>query len=246
MTQAPFEGQSGTVAPLANVGLCHQAVQQVMDRPGHLPGMITFYGPSGYGKSTAAAYTANKTRAYYIQCMSSWTRKALLQAVLREMGLTPHKTLYEMTEQIAEQLVVTGRPLIIDEVDHIVSKSAVEIIRDLYEGSNAPILLIGEERLPHRLQQWERFHNRMLDWVAAQPASIEDTRHLARLYAPGVTIAEDLLGRIQEVSRGSVRRVCVNIEQVRAEAQQLGRTEMDLQAWGRRELFSGEPPKRRV
>ena len=36
----------------------------------------------------------------------------------------------------------------------------------------AAIVLIGEELLPQKLQAWERFHGRILDWVAAEPGSI--------------------------------------------------------------------------
>lgn len=41
----------------------------------------------------------------------------------------------------------------------------VEIARDIYEGSGSPVILIGEEHLPKKLEQWEHVHGRMLDWV---------------------------------------------------------------------------------
>ncbi|MEX2338260.1 MAG: ATP-binding protein [Aquisalimonadaceae bacterium] len=237
---------SATTAPLQNVALCNGALERAMHRPGHLPGLVCFYGPSGWGKSTAAAYVANKHRAYYVECKSSWTKKALLGGVLKEMGIAPAKLIYEMADQISEQLVLSGRPLIVDEVDHIVSKKAIEILRDIYEGSNAAVLLIGEELLPAKLREWERFHNRMLAWVPAQPCDIDDTRQLASLYCREVAIADDLLTRIQDVSRGAARRIAVNIETVRQAALTEGVERMDLATWGERALYSGEAPKRRV
>lgn len=237
---------NATTAPLQNVALCNGALERAINRPAHLPGLVCFYGPSGWGKSTAAAYVANKHRAYYVECKSSWTKKALLTAVLKEMGAAPAKTLYEMADQISEQLVLSGRPLIIDEVDHIVTKKAVEVIRDIYEGSNAAVLLIGEELLPAKLREWERFHNRMLDWVPAQPCDIADARQLATLYCREVAIADDLLTRIQDISRGAARRIAVNIEVIRQAGLTEGLDHMDLATWGDRPLYSGEAPKRRV
>jgi len=235
-----------TIAPLANVSLCSSALERAINRPAHLPGMVTFFGPSGWGKSFAAAYTANRYRAYYVECKSSWTRKALLLSILKSMGIVPATTIYDMTEQISEQLALSGRPLIVDEMDHIVEKKAVEVIRDIYEGSNAAILLIGEEKLPAKLKIWERFHNRMLDWVPAQPADLEDVSHLAELYSPDVEIADDLLNSIQRVNKGCVRRICVNIELIRRTALDVGQTEIDLTTWksSNRELYTGEAPKR--
>lgn len=235
-----------TIAPLQNVALLSQLLEQLVQRPLHLPGMGTFFGPSGWGKSMAAAYAANKSRAYYVQCKSTWTKKAFLSALLKEMGVAPANTIYDMVDQAAEQLVRSGRPLIVDEMDHIVEKKAVEVIRDIYEGSQAPILLIGEELLPTKLRKWERFHNRMLAWVPAQPAELDDTRLLARFYASDVEIANDLLERIQTVSQGTTRRICVNLNLVRQAALNEGLDAIDLATWGKRELYTGEAPARRV
>lgn len=235
-----------TVAPLANVAMCLSALERAVDRSVHLPGMICLYGPAGFGKSTAAAYSSNELDAYYIECKSTWTRKAVLKAILKEMGLPDTGAIYELTDRICEQLVLSGRPLIIDELDHLAEKKAVEIIRDIYDGSSAAILLIGEERLPKKLERWERFHSRVLEWVPAQPADINDCRHLARLYCPGITIADDLLQKVYKLSDGSVRRICVNIELIRNEAVNMGYDEMTLEDWGEKQLYTGTAPARRL
>lgn len=237
---------TATIAPIKNVALCSMALEQAINRPGHLPGMVCFYGPSGWGKSKAAAYTANKHRAYYVECKSSWTKKALLESILKEMGIVPGKMLYQMTEQISEQLAKSGRPLIVDELDHIVEKKSVEVIRDLYDGSNAAILLIGEENIEHKLRKWERFHNRMLVWQPAQPADLADTRHLCRLYCKEVKIADDLLAHVQQQSLGVATRICVNLNRIQQEALNMGLEQIGLADWGDRQLYTGDAPKRRV
>lgn len=237
---------STTIAPLANVSLLATSLEKALHRPVHLPGMVVMYGPSGIGKSFSAAYAANRYQAYYVECKSSWTRKALLAAILNSMGIVPAKTLPEMTDQAAEQLALSGKPLIIDEMDHIVEKKAVEVIRDLYEGSQGTILMIGEEGLPSKLKQWERFHNRILDWVPAQLADIDDCRLLARLYSPDVLIADDLLIEVTKSAKGCVRRICVNLEQIRRVASDVGVSELSRKDWGDRALYTGEAPKRRL
>lgn len=237
---------SNTIAPLANVSLISAALERALNRPHHLPGLVVGYGPSGIGKSFAAAYTANRYQAYYVECKSSWTRKALLAAVLNSMGIVPAKTLPEMTDQAAEQLALSGKPLIIDEMDHIVEKKAVEVIRDLYEGSQGTILMIGEECLPSKLKQWERFHNRILEWVPAQLADIDDCKILAKLYSPEVYIHDDLLLAVTKAVKGCVRRMCVNIEDIRRVGLDVGVKEISLKDWGNRAFNTGEAPKRRL
>ena len=238
--------QCNTVAPLENVARCLDSLQRAIHRPYHLPGMVVFYGPSGFGKSTAAGFVRNKFDALYVECKSTWTKKALLTEILKETGLTPAKTNYDMYNQICEHLTNTRKPLIIDEMDYLVDKKAVEIVRDIYEGSKAPILLIGEEQLPQKLERWERFHGRILDWTAAQPVSLNDVAHLSHLYCPGAKIDEDLLVKVHQLAKGSIRRVCVNLSRIEAECRRLSIGQISLNEWGTRELYTGKAPARRL
>ncbi len=209
---------SRTVAPLANVGLATRAMELAMNRPLHLPGLVVFSGPSGYGKSMSAAFVANKFKAVYIECKSTWNRRAVLEEIAKRMRLPLDGTLYQLADAITGELALSGRPLIVDEMDYLVDKSAVEIIRDLYEGSKTAILLIGEEEMPGKLMKWDRFHGRVLEWVQAKPSDIADTGHLARLYCPGLVVEPDLVGKVHTISAGSARRICVMLEKIRQEA----------------------------
>ena len=241
MTPAP----ATTIAGITNVGLCVQALERAVSRATHLPGMTAFYGPSGYGKSFAASFAANTYRAFYVECKSSWTRKAFLAAILREMGINPTKTNWEMTDQIAEELVLSGRPLIVDEMDHLVDKKSVEVVRDIYESSQSPILLIGEERMPNKLKKWERFHGRILDFVPAQAVTFNDCSELAKIYAPGITIEPELLRQIHKAANGSVRRVCVNLDMIREHCLTVGIASIGTRQWTRG-FFTGEAPRRNI
>ena len=234
-------------APITNVSLCSKAMMRAVERPLHLPGFVCFYGPSGWGKTFSATYVQLNQGAYYIHCQESWTRKAVLLAMTKELGLAPKKTNYELIEQICQQLASSKRPLIIDEFDHLVNRGAVEMIRDIYEGSFAAIMLIGEELLPDKLQRWERFHNRVLDWIPAQPADFDDCRSLSNFYCHEVALADDLLRFLLKECKGATRRIVVNIEKARVAALEIGENEMDLALWKRLGLVvsTGDAPKRR-
>lgn len=217
-----------TTAPLRNVAAFSSLMERVQNRGANLPGMVAFYGRSGLGKSMSAAYAANKHKAYYIQVKSVWTRKRLCQAILQQMGITPAKTVSELVDQIGEQLAKSRRPLIVDEADFLVQRGMIEIVRDLYESSFAAVVLIGEKNLPNTLKRWERVHNRILDWTAAQPCDEADTRQLAAIYCPGVTVADDLLKKVRDAVNGCTRRICVNLDHIREYA--LGKSLPEIDA----------------
>lgn len=234
-----------SIAPLKNVTLMNSLVERVMNRAPGLPGMATFHGFSGYGKSSAATYVAAKHRCYHVEVKSVWTQKKLCQSVLRALGIQPVRTVADMVDQIGEELALSGRPLLIDEADYLVQRRMVEVVRDIYESSAAAIILIGEEMLPNKLKAWERVHGRMLDWVAAQPASLSDAKHLTSLYCPGIDIEADLLAKLREASGGSARRICVNLDRVRELARTQGLSSVGLSEWGDKTFHQGMPPHAR-
>lgn len=237
---------NGGVADTANLTLCDVALERAMTRTNSLPGLVCMYGPSGYGKTMAAIYAANRRRAFYVQAQSVWTKKATLKAILKEMSIKPAYTIPDMLDQVALELAQSGRPLIVDEMDQVVERNNVWLICDIYEASQSPILLIGEEQLPTKLKKWERFHGRVLAWVPAQPVTLEDAHKLTEIYAPDIQVADDMLQLLVELASGSVRRIAVNLELINEVAMAEGFAVADRATWGRRELYTGEAPKRRL
>lgn len=230
-----------SVAPLRNVVLLDQLLDRVLNRSPDLPGMACFYGPSGYGKTTAAVWNANNANAYQVQVKSVWGRKYLCEAIAAELGVPPARTVAGLVDQIAEELMKTGRPLIIDEADYLVRSSMIEVVRDIYESSQAPVILIGEERLPQKLSKWERVHGRMLDWVGAQPADLREVGMLAEIHCAGIELDAALKALVLEASNASVRRICVNLSLLAEEARTKGLTRMSAADWGRK-FFTGSAP----
>ena len=244
---AHFKAVDRTTVYTQNVVQAMEALDRAMTRPVHLPGLVGFYGPSGYGKSVAAAYTATDKQAFYVECRDSWTRKSFLLALLKEMGVRPAATISEMMDQAAQELALSERPLIVDEVDKPIDRGYVELIRDLHEGAGGvAMLLIGEEKLEIKLRRHERMHNRFLEWLPALPCNLEDARGLSDLYCPEVQIDDELLTLVLRATYGVTRRVAINLSRI-AEQAQLNPPDdaATVQWWGDREIYTGEAPKRR-
>jgi hypothetical protein len=138
------------------------------------------------------------------------------------MSIPMPNTLSEMMELASAELAKSGRPLIIDEFDHLVNGNKVEIVRDLYEASQGTFLIIGEELLARKLEKWERFHGRVLNWVPALPSDLNDVMELSHIYAPSIEITQDVLEQLVSVVRGSTRRVSTNLEMLHENALELG------------------------
>lgn len=243
---SPANPAGASYVPLTNVLLFAELIEKITHRHRDLPGMGVFCGFAGLGKTKAATFGAHRHRAYYLECGESWTKAKFCRALLTELGLPAKGTVADMVDTAIIALMDTRRPLIIDEFDHVVARKYVETIREIHDKSGAPIILIGEEQLPYKLQQWERFHSRVLDWVQAQPCDAKDARQLATIYAPQAVIADDMIDLLITRSKGNTRRVAVNLAKVEDTAVLEGWDEVTATVWGSRPLYTGDVPPRRI
>ena len=241
--------KSNILTALTNVQLASMAMQKLIDRKPHIPGFACLYGPAGWGKSEAAKHCRQSFGAYYIQCKKTWSQKGTLIACCKAMGLNAKGTAEVLLDRVCDTLATTGRPLIVDELDKMVTKKSVEVIRDILDGTAEveegeylpSILLIGEELIPRKLQRWDRFHGRVSQWVAVQPASLDDCAALAAHYCGELDLAKDLLALIWEQAGGSYRRIVVNLDLIQTEAAETGIdhiTRADWEATGK-QLYTG-------
>jgi|TARA_A100001391_G_scaffold50885_1_gene30984 DNA transposition AAA+ family ATPase len=227
-------------APLKNVAAFSTLIRKVVDRRLDLPGLACFFGASGLGKTKAAIKGANMYRAAYVECGQFTTARSLLASILRELGVAnPRGTVTDMIDECVRIMISdVHRPVIVDEAHHIAHKKFVDLLRELHDKSQAPVILIGEETLPKQLEAFERVHNRMLDWVPAVPCDLEDFRHLSALCC-SVAVKSDLAEAILAGTHGNTRRIVVNLSKVDDIARQKGITEVSLDDFGGRQAVIG-------
>jgi len=220
----------GDTAPIKNVAACLTLVRSLQDRHPLQPNLGVFAGYSGYGKSVAALYSMNKTNAAYVEVSDTWTKKKLLTSILAELGHPDARgTLSDLEDDIIGILARDPkRPLIIDESDKLVDRHMIELVRMIAKKSNVPVLLIGEELFPKKLERVDRFRDLVLEWGYAQPCDLDDTRNLARTLYGAVTIGDDLLDLARSEADGRVRRICNTLHSIANTAAVLGSASIDL------------------
>ena len=238
--------QPGVPAPLTNLALAAEVLTRCTSVGQASPRIGVLYGPSGYGKTTAAGFARNMFDGIYVAALSVWREKSLLQKLVEELGIPkPGRTIPALMDQLIVTLNAEPRPLILDEMDHLVRKQSVEVIRDLHDHTPSPILLIGMEELPAKLKEWEQFDNRVLVATAALQASAEDVLALRGHYVrPGV-IADDLALHIGEVCHGVTRRIVTNLLAAVDVAAAEGKDAIDRAWWGDRPIATGRVSTRR-
>lgn len=234
----------GVIAPTSNIGLVHNAMEALTTRATGLPGIGAFYGRTGLGKSFGASYASHPAgfNGIYVSCRSFETKKSLAEQICKAIGITPKGNIPAIVDAIVEVLSLSGRPLIVDEVDYVVDSRTLELIRDLHDASGAAILLIGEEHLPAKLKRHERFDNRVLIWQPAVACTPNDFDMLVKQYSPEIRIDPELKKRVLAETQGVTRRVVVNLENIKRWCDRQGTKEAPADC--NVDLYTGRAPGR--
>ncbi len=221
------------IVPISNVARLAEAGEALLNRTAGMPGMGLVYGASGLGKTTGVAWLATRQHGVFVRALATTTPSSLVGSICKELDINRSASNVDTIERIVEKLAESERPLFIDEADYIANQSRlVETLRDIHDLASVPVILIGMKNLRKTISTRDQLAGRIAQWVEFQPATLDDVRTLAR-DLPEVEVADDLVQRLAEATKGTVRLVVVG----------LGRIEQFARARGLHKISAADWPK---
>jgi DNA transposition AAA+ family ATPase len=235
------------LAALANVSRLLALVETVEGRGSSLPGLGVFHGEPGLGKTSAGTCCAVLKQTIHLTVGPFIRPKSLLQLITNDLGVRVPKKLAtdDLFNLTCAALVDANRTLILDEADHLLSEATINTVRFLHDETRIPVILMGEENLPHRLLQFARVHSRVLERVGALEASMTDVDLLVVIEARGLEIATDLREALLVGSGHNHRYIVKNIDAIRRMALGAGLWRVTRADWGDRVFDKGDVAKPR-
>lgn len=241
----------GGVASIATFDLVAATLEQLTNRRMGMDGVGVLYGPSGWGKTFSSNTLAIETRAYFVQMKAVWTKKTFLQKILDEMKVSYDYrcSISDLFDSVTTQLASSRRILILDEFNRAIEKPILaQITRELFDSTQTPILLVGEEQLPNALSkpQFKQLYRRVAAWAEAKDVTVDDANKLIPIYCPGIAFDDDAIEALVAFSKGSVSSVVKCFNQLHEHCLTLGIDSVNLPALQKIALPSASHPKRRV
>lgn len=152
-------------------------MNSVQNKPEGVPKMALVYGEPGLGKSRVALWWAVKNDAVYLRSSNMMSGRWLLEELVEQLGELPQHKSSELFNQAVNQLVDNPRPLIIDEIDYLLSDSkSIETIRDIYDVTNTPIILIGMNKADRKLKRYRHIYDRFSEVLKFETFSYEEVK----------------------------------------------------------------------
>ncbi len=231
------------IVPVKNVTRLNDAGEALRRRPAGMPGMGLVHGETGYGKTTAVTWYANRCNAAYVRATAVWTPAAMLGKIAEELRIRPRGSCAKMMDDIIDALALSNRPLFVDEADYLIdSKRMTEALRDLHDMTTVPVVLIGMGGIDQRLSHRKQLTGRLMQDVRFQPLDMADARALAD-HLCEVEVADDLLARLNQQANGSARLLVVGLARIEERAKRMGCASIGAERWGKANaFFTGEAP----
>lgn len=167
-------------------------------------GMMLLQGPPGAGKTFVMQKTAMQDGYVYVRCKFVDSPKSLLQAIVAELGEDPAGITPKLFQQALEQLVSLPRTLLLDEVDYATDHRFVEIIRDLNDMANTPIVIAGMGNIDKKLQRYPHFFDRLRAIVRFALFDAAEIKALAESLCEAA-LEDDAIAFVERESMGKFR-----------------------------------------
>lgn len=134
----------------------------LLNRGNGVPGMALIYGEPGLGKSKTAVWWTANNNAVHVQATQNMTPKWLLEEIVKELGEYPASRSADLFNQVIKSLIAEPKILIIDEIDYLAkNKDFIEILRDIYDRTNTPIIMIGMGLANKKLERYKHLYDRL-------------------------------------------------------------------------------------
>ena len=233
------------MAMTTNVRRFLAAVRELNDRPLGVEGMGLLWGQPGEGKSTTVAFATNTLDGIFLRANVCWTVTSMLGALMVELGQPAGRFRAPMVDASVRCLREHPRPIFIDEADYLLRNTdMLDTMRDIYDNTESPVVLIGMEEMARKVQTNERFARRITQWVEFRGLSMADARTLADTVCD-VGIADDLLSALYDASRSNIGRMTTGLSRIEQLAKFNHLESVSLDQWGDRAFFFDQPKFRR-
>lgn len=199
-----------------NIVSLSSGFQESHKRETGIPRMGLIYAPTGFGKTTAAAWLVNRENGVYVRAVSLWSPSTMLMAILAELSITSPRYPAQMLQAIVDQLKLSQRPLFIDEADYLFQNSRmIDAVRDIHDLTGLPVWLIGSQKLEKQLARRKIIAGRISQWVNFLPCDLEDTQKIAQELCL-IEVQADLLEQLHKAAKGSIRLITVGLSRIEA------------------------------
>lgn len=153
-------------------------MSELQNLPPNIPKMALVYGEPGLGKSETVAKWAFKNPCVYVRAKQGMTTRWLLSEIANELELEAYWHIDDTFNEIKKALANKSFTIIIDEVDYLIEKKAIETLRDLHDTTKCPLVLVGMGLIDKKLSRYPHLYDRIYKKLKFEQFNSDDIREI--------------------------------------------------------------------
>jgi len=153
-------------------------METLKNLPPNIPKLALVYGSHGLGKTKTLIWWATKNDAIYIRANNDMTQNGLLKEIVIELNQRPYHAMQDNLDLIIRQLRFNPKIIIVDEIDYLFSKNAIEILRDIQDNTGTPIVLSGMGNVGTKIARYKHFEDRIYKKLKFEPYNESDIEEI--------------------------------------------------------------------
>jgi len=190
----------------SNVQQLRKVVANARDVERGRPGMVAVWGEAGCGK-TEAARALYAEAGYYLRALEGVTQHGFLQDLCFEVKACRPYGAHRCKMELVHALENSRDPIFVDEADRL-DVRRIEDLRDIYDLTGCPVILLGEQGLPSRLEARSRIIDRIPEEfrISFQKITLPDVA-LYAMEAADLRLSTEACALVHAQTKGNFRRV---------------------------------------
>lgn len=136
-------------------------MEELRSLPPNIPKIALVYGDYGLGKSETIKWWTFKNDCVYVRATKGMSVRWLLFEISEELGEEAFWHSQETFNMIENKLKQTPKTIIIDEVDYLINNNVIEILRDLHDRTDCPMVLVGMANIDKKLSRYPHLKDRI-------------------------------------------------------------------------------------
>lgn len=150
-------------------------VENLINKPKNIPKMGLIYGEPGLGKSQTALWLACKYDGIYLRASNLMTGRWLLEELVKELDEIPRFLTSDNFNIVVKKLKNNPQIIFIDEIDYLINNyKTIEILRDIHDETNCPIIFIGMGLAHRKLERYKHLYDRFSEILKFETFGVND------------------------------------------------------------------------
>ena len=203
-------------------------VENLVNKPKNIPKMGLVYGEPGLGKTQTALWLACKYDGIYLRASNLMTGRWLLDGLIKEMDELPRYLTSDNFNLVVKKLKANLKVIFIDEIDYLMNNfKTVEILRDLHDETDCPIIMIGMGLAQRKLERYKHLYDRFSEILKFETFGVSDISQIINELSQ-VPISADAIEYIHQ-KHNRFRQIVLLINKLETIARENNLTEINME-----------------